>query len=151
MANRRPEGYRPNLPAPQGDVEGAGRTVEEAVERALASIGLDRKDVDVEVIDEGSRGVLGLGAREERGGVRPRSAANPADRVIRTGREVPLPPMDARDRRIVPLTLQGHPAVTTASRDEGDLRRVVVMPRSGTDAAQERQGGPRKGRRPPRG
>src|SRR3989304_3309601 len=86
MANRRPEGYRPNLPAPQGDVEGAGRTVEEAVERALASIGLDRKDVDVEVIDEGSRGVLGLGAREARGRVRPRSGANRAG-VIRAAAE----------------------------------------------------------------
>ena len=244
MGNGRSEGHRPNpLAAPKGEVEWAGRTVEEAIERALASIGLDRKDVDVEVIDEGSRGVLGLGAREARVRVRPRSEANPADviravaeeliglmgfnavitaaqgpesvrvevegenlgaligkhgqtlaamealaalmsgrrlgvpvriemdimgyrdrrrvvlealaqrtadRVIRTGREVALTPMDARDRRIVHLTLQVHPAVTTASRDEGDLRRVVVMPRSGTDAAQERQEEPGKGLRPPR-
>ena len=242
MANGRPEGHRPNLPAPQWDVEGAGRTVEEAVERALASIDLDRKDVDVEVIDEGSRGVLGLGAREARVRVRPRSGANragviravaeeliglmgfeaaitaaegpesvrvevegenlgaligkhgqtlaamealaalmsgrrlgvpvriemdimgyrdrrrvvlealaqrTADRVVRTGREVALTPMDARDRRIVHLTLQGHPAVTTASRGEGDLRRVVVMPRSGAEVAQERQEEHGQGRRPP--
>src|SRR3989304_2888253 len=82
MGNGQPEGHRPNPPAPQGDVEGVGRTVEEAIERVLASIGLDRKDVDVEVIDEGGRGVLGVGAREARVRVRPRSGANRAG-VIR--------------------------------------------------------------------
>src|SRR3970040_3193451 len=82
MANGRPEEHRPNSTSPQGEKDGAGRTVEEAGERALASIGLDRKDVDGGVIDEGSGGVLGLGAREARVRVRPRSGANRAG-VIR--------------------------------------------------------------------
>src|SRR3970040_589121 len=82
MANGRPEEHRPNSTSPQGEKDGAGRTVEEAVERALAGSGLGRKDVDIEVIDEGSRGVLGLGAREARVRVRPRSGANRAG-VIR--------------------------------------------------------------------
>lgn len=39
-------------------------TVEEAVEAGLAQLGLKRNDVIVDVIDEGSKGILGLGARE---------------------------------------------------------------------------------------
>ncbi|HLW48052.1 MAG TPA: RNA-binding cell elongation regulator Jag/EloR [bacterium] len=46
--------------------EGAGRTVEEAIRNALRTLGARREDVDLMVLDEGSRGVLGLGAREAR-------------------------------------------------------------------------------------
>jgi len=47
-------------------VETSGRTVEEAVDRALAELGVTRDDVEIEVLDPGGRGVLGLGAREAR-------------------------------------------------------------------------------------
>jgi spoIIIJ-associated protein len=46
--------------------EGAGRTVEEAIRSALRVLGARREDVDLMVLDEGSRGVLGLGSREAR-------------------------------------------------------------------------------------
>ena len=46
--------------------EGAGRTVEEAIRNALRTLGAKRDDVDLMVLDEGSRGVLGLGSREAR-------------------------------------------------------------------------------------
>lgn len=57
-------------------VETSGRTVEEAVERALMDLGVATEDVDIEVLDPGSRGMLGLGAREAR--VRVALKANPA-------------------------------------------------------------------------
>lgn len=43
--------------------EGSGRTVEEAIRDALRVLGARREDVDLMVLDEGSRGVLGLGSR----------------------------------------------------------------------------------------
>jgi len=46
--------------------EGSGRTVEEAIREALRVLGVKREEVDLIVLDEGSRGVLGLGAREAR-------------------------------------------------------------------------------------
>ncbi len=46
--------------------EGSGRTVEDATERALMQLGASPEDVDVEVLDPGTRGVLGLGARDAR-------------------------------------------------------------------------------------
>lgn len=47
-------------------VEASGHSVEEALERALTKIGATAEDVDVEVLDPGSRGMLGLGARDAR-------------------------------------------------------------------------------------
>ena len=47
-------------------VDTSGRTVEEAVDRAAAELGVDRGDLDVEILDPGTRGMLGLGAREAR-------------------------------------------------------------------------------------
>ena len=47
-------------------VEASGRSVEEAIGRARASLGVTHADVDVEVLDPGSRGMFGLGAREAR-------------------------------------------------------------------------------------
>lgn len=41
-------------------------TVEEALERGLADLGLTEDDVDVEVLDTGSKGLFGLGGRQVR-------------------------------------------------------------------------------------
>jgi len=41
-------------------------TPEEAIELALAQLGLSEDDVDVEILDSGSRGLLGLGGRQAR-------------------------------------------------------------------------------------
>jgi len=215
-------------------IEQSGRTVEDALQRALAALGLNREDAEVEVVDEGSRGVLGLGAREARVKVTRRrgrgdaaktvteqlldlmgfpasvrTGENPesiqveitgehlgpvigkhghtlgaietlvalvvgrrlgapvriemdvegyrerrtralqdlahriAEQVARQGREMALEPMDSRDRRLIHLALQEHPLVTTASRGEGEVRRVVIMPRGAVASAQSRErGGP---------
>lgn len=45
-------------------VETSGRTVEDAVARALAQLGRRRDQVDVEVVHEGSRGFLGIGGED---------------------------------------------------------------------------------------
>lgn len=48
-------------------VEKSGRTVDEAVEEGLAELGVDRTAVDVEVLEEGSKGLFGLlGSRAAR-------------------------------------------------------------------------------------
>ncbi|MDK2856114.1 MAG: spoIIIJ-associated protein [Bacillota bacterium] len=48
-------------------IEESGRTVDEAVAQALKKLGLTREEVEVEVLEEGSRGLLGfLGGRPAR-------------------------------------------------------------------------------------
>jgi spoIIIJ-associated protein len=45
-------------------IQVSGTTVEEAIEKGLARLGLARDRVTVQVVDHGSRGLLGLGARD---------------------------------------------------------------------------------------
>ena len=41
-----------------------GKSVEEAIELALAEIGASREDVEIEVVSEGSKGIFGIGSKE---------------------------------------------------------------------------------------
>lgn len=52
--------------ASRASLEIIAPTVEEAVARGLAELGLDEDAVDVEVLDAGSRGLFGLGLRQAR-------------------------------------------------------------------------------------
>jgi spoIIIJ-associated protein len=54
-------------------------TVEEAADKASAALGVDRDSLEFEVVDEGSTGFLGIGARDARISVR--SAAVASDEV----------------------------------------------------------------------
>lgn len=46
------------------EVEQTGRTVEEATEKAISELGVTENDVDIQIIDEGSKGIFGLGAKQ---------------------------------------------------------------------------------------
>lgn len=60
-----------------------GRTVEEAVEKALAKLGLTLDQVDVQILDEGSKGVLGLvGTKQAKVLVRKKVVANEVQQKI---------------------------------------------------------------------
>jgi spoIIIJ-associated protein len=41
-------------------------SVEEAIEKGLADLGLPEEAVEVEILDQGSRGLFGLGSRHAR-------------------------------------------------------------------------------------
>jgi spoIIIJ-associated protein len=45
-------------------VESRGSTVEAAIEAGLTRLGMIRGEVDIEILDEGSRGILGIGSRD---------------------------------------------------------------------------------------
>ena len=53
------------------DVEVSGKTVDKAIAKALQQLGLDRSQVDVEVISEGRTGLFGLGGESARVLVKP--------------------------------------------------------------------------------
>jgi len=52
-------------------LEVSGRTVEEAIQKALEQLGVSREEAEVTVVNEGRHGILGLGAEEARVRVRP--------------------------------------------------------------------------------
>ena len=53
------------------NLEMSGKTVEEAIQRALEELGVSREEVKVTVLKEGRHGVLGVGAEEARIRVEP--------------------------------------------------------------------------------
>lgn len=71
-------------------------TVDEAINRGLGQLGLSLDTVDVEVLDQGSRGLFGLGSRQARVRLSIRSAVtasekeknpNPISRVVKAAQE----------------------------------------------------------------
>ncbi len=58
-----------------------------------------------------------------------RIAKEAAEKAIKGGEEVVLPPMTSGDRRIVHMALQENEKVSTISRGEAGERRVVIVPK----------------------
>ena len=53
-------------------------------------------------------------------------ALDSAKEVKRWGDPVTLPPMNAHDRRIIHVTLQDDPEISTESEGEGARKKVVI-------------------------
>ena len=51
-----------------------------------------------------------------------------ADKVKKTKKSITLSHLNAHDRRIIHLALQGNTSLMTKSRGEGDYRKIVIMP-----------------------
>ena len=198
-------------------IEKSAKTKEEAIELALTELGLTEEEVEIEVIEEGSRGFLGIGGkdavvrvsyedgtakraqkfldgifsiigeevsvdvkengkdmsielsgpdmgvvigkrgetldalqhltslvvnrgdldfvkvsidtenyREKRVKALESLAKKLAAKVVRSGRNTSLEPMNAYERRIIHATLQDHDKVTTYSVGQGVRRKVVI-------------------------
>ena len=198
-------------------IEKSAKTKEEAIELALSELGLTEDEVEIEVIEEGTKGFLGIGGKdavvkvsyEEKLGVRAENflsgifsiigeevrvdvkedgkemdielsgpdmgmvigkrgetldalqhltslvvnrgdldfvkvsidtenyrekrvkaleslAKKLAAKVVRSGRNTTLEPMNAYERRIIHATLQDHDKVTTYSVGQGVRRKVVI-------------------------
>jgi spoIIIJ-associated protein len=84
------------------EIEESGRTVDEAVGRALEALGVSRDEVQIEVLAPGTRGMLGLGAREARVRVTIKDgvatvARSLADRLFRAMGYTPVVVAEARE------------------------------------------------------
>lgn len=60
-------------------------------------------------------------------------ALDAAKEVKRWGDPVKLPEMNAHDRRIIHVTLQNDPEITTESEGEGALKKVVISLKNATN------------------
>jgi spoIIIJ-associated protein len=47
-----------------GSIQISAPSVEEAIAQGLARLGLSRENVEIEIVDQGSKGILGIGARD---------------------------------------------------------------------------------------
>jgi spoIIIJ-associated protein len=77
--------------------EFTGKNVEEAIRAAMAEFSADLGDLDIEILAQGSRGILGVGGEEARILAAPKSAVAAAD-TVRPDREPESQPTPARAR-----------------------------------------------------
>jgi spoIIIJ-associated protein len=104
--------------------EFTGKNVEEAIRAAMAEFSSDLGDLDIEILAQGSRGVLGVGAEEARILAAPKSAVAAAESV----RAEPVPRPRAEPPAEVPAE-ELEPFETMAVPDEAgpvDLERAAA-------------------------
>lgn len=113
-------------------VEASGKTVDDAVLQALARLGRRRDEVNIEVLQEPSRGSFGLGIRDARVRVtvktrRPSSGAvitpELADALLGFG-DSPPPPLPARTQQAAPGRAEQPPSKQTQPRQPAQLEPI---------------------------
>ena len=76
--------------------EFTGKNVEEAIRAAMAEFSADLGDLDIEILAQGSRGILGVGGEEARILAAPKSAVDAAETIRSEPLEPAPPPVEAR-------------------------------------------------------
>lgn len=102
------------------EIDSSGKTVEDAINAGLRKLGKTRDDVDVDILSEGSRGILGIGAEDAR--VRLRVKAPPAPPAERPA---PLREQAPGARPAAPVR-EPSPAAQPAQRPARAPRQVVA-------------------------
>ena len=96
--------------------EFTGKNVEEAIRSAMAEFSSDLGDLDIEILAQGSRGVLGVGAEDARILAAPKSAIAAADSIRAEPERVEAPRAEPRRAEPSPVfdheepTAEGAPA-----------------------------------------
>jgi spoIIIJ-associated protein len=98
-------------------IEKIAPTIEEAIEDGLEELGLAREAVDVEVLDEGNKGLFGLGSRQARVLLTVKETSHPASESV-TPVQQDLPPEEA---------VEAHPGFDeeVPSSDDGQDLQVA--------------------------
>ena len=113
--------------------EFTGKNVEEAIRTAMKEFSAELSDLDIEILSQGSRGILGVGGEEARILAAPKSAVAAAETVRDTSHDAPepSPPRAAPTRRGAAAAPAPPPAdeepiseqVADLSRADGGFRR----------------------------
>jgi spoIIIJ-associated protein len=138
--------------------EFTGKNVEEAIRTAMKEFSAELSDLDIEILSQGSRGILGVGGEEARILAAPKSAVAAADTVRDSApepSEAPRSPAASRGRRAAPPE-PAEPAEPAAPfNDEPVSEQVADLGRSdrgyGREAGGRDRGGRGRADRGPRG
>ncbi|MBX3049843.1 MAG: Jag N-terminal domain-containing protein [Caldilineaceae bacterium] len=126
--------------------EFSAKSVEAAIEDGLRHLGVSRDRVDVEVLHEGSRGLLGIGSTNARVRLTLRSAPTPAAKS--TPAPVKAPPVTppAAVPAAAPPTVESQPAPVAAVSDSAqDSERDDEPADSALGAVEDEQNGDNDG------
>jgi len=124
--------------------EFTGKNVEEAIRAAMAEFSSDLGDLDIEILAQGSRGVLGVGAEEARILAAPKSAVAAADTVRAEPQAAPARGRSSSRREERPAPAEETPPAEQPSEEPAEPQaaeatEAVVMADSMTPEAFERE------------
>ena len=117
--------------------EFTGKNVEEAIRSAMAEFSAGLGDLDIEILSQGSRGILGVGGEEARILAAPKSAVDAAESV----RSEPAPAAPAAPERTEPTPRRTRsprgraPAVEPAASEEATEEPAAAPADAGEVAA----------------
>jgi spoIIIJ-associated protein len=121
--------------------EFTGKNVEEAIRAAMAEFASDLGDLDIEILSQGSRGILGVGGEEARILAAPKSAVEAAE-TIRADAPDEIPPTEVPIER--PVDTSFNAEVIAPSADDAD-DQVAELARA--EAGRRGRGGRGRGGR----
>jgi spoIIIJ-associated protein len=126
--------------------EFTGKNVEEAIRTAMKEYSAELAELDIEILSQGSRGILGVGGEEARILAAPKSAVAAAETVRDTAPEPePMAPMREPSRPTAPIADEDEPI----SEQVAELARSDAPPRR--DAGGRSRGGRGRSDRDARG
>ena len=126
--------------------EFTGKNVEEAIRTAMKEFSADLADLDIEILSQGSRGILGVGGEESRILAAPKSAVAAAETVRDVAAEAAAPAPES-DRAATPASSGGDNE--PVSDQVADLGLSDVRPRR--ESAERARGGRGRSDRDARG
>ncbi len=112
--------------------EFTGKNVEEAIRTAMKEFSAELGDLDIEILSQGSRGILGVGGEEARILAAPKSAVAAAE-TIRT--ETKAPPRPEPEPEVEPEAPSVEPL--EAASDETDAGAAPIAADAGDDQVAE--------------
>jgi spoIIIJ-associated protein len=118
--------------------EFTGKNVEEAIRTAMREFASDLSELDIEILSQGSRGILGVGGEDARILAAPKSAVAAAETV-----RVPEPTYEEEERVEAEAPVEAAPPSVAA--DEAGSEQVAELAAAGTERA--RGGGRGRGGR----
>lgn len=107
------------------EIESSGSDVEEAVAAGLETLGLERDAVKIQVLDAGSRGLLGIGARPARVRLFVETVAAPEEQPP----PVPAPEPVAEPETVVRPAHETAPVPAVVDTVENELQSVAPIAR----------------------
>ena len=135
--------------------EFTGKNVEEAIRTAMREFESDLSDLDIEILSQGSRGILGVGGEDARILAAPKSAVAAADTVRMAEPPAEVAPSAAGEPAAFPVgeTDEAAEQVAELARAERNRRVRGGRPRGGRGRSERAEGRPPReprGERPPR-
>ena len=116
--------------------EFTGKNVEEAIRTAMKEYSAELSELDIEILSQGSRGILGVGGEEARILAAPKSAVAAAETVRDTSPEPAEPIAPSRESiraEAAPASAESEPTGEPMSEQVADLGRSEAPPRRDGD------------------